>query len=316
MKILDFTAAKFFLAGLRTTEPAARVGTIAFMSPEHITGETSDARLDQYSLGLCLYCMLRGRHPFERHMPNQFALMKAQAEEVPEPLEQAVGLPGWIDDLLAPALAKDLAHRYPTMADFARAIHEAMRRVAREEREGRVFFDVPLGEPPIDVEANDGARTSHAVYVPPELAVRQTTAPVMPEERVSVAPEALADAPVAAEDEPGSEPRRARAATAPRRCRSRPAGPTPRKPAHAHRTTTAPVPPMMTTTPMRRAVRPWRWIAPAGGSRSSRLGALGWRVRSRPATPPPATLVARPPSRPRRRLRQLPAPSVAPAPPR
>ncbi len=93
IKILDFTAAKFFHTPLRTTEPAARVGTLAYMSPEHIDGTTSDARIDQYSLALVVYTMLHGKHPFDRYLASQYKLIQAQSQEMPAPLAKVAGLP-------------------------------------------------------------------------------------------------------------------------------------------------------------------------------------------------------------------------------
>ena len=192
-KLLDFTAAKFLTCDLRTTQPPDRVGTLAFMSPDHLAGATSDARIDQYSLALLVWNMIAGRHPFEHHFGAQYQLMKAQYEETPLPLAQVVGLPAWMDELLAPALAKVPARRYATMAELARRIHEAMLRLADEIGAGRVLVNVPLGEPPFDLEAAPPPRSRRRTYVGPEEIARQTTGPVLPSRRVTLAPQALTE---------------------------------------------------------------------------------------------------------------------------
>ena len=282
VKILDFTAGKFFLAGLRTTEPAAKVGTIAYMAPEFIDGDTTDASLDQYSLGLCLYTMFRGEHPFRRHFGNQFAMMKAQARETPEPLAKVADLPPWIDDLLAPALEKRATDRYPTMAHFGRVIREGMCRVARERAEGTFVSSVPLGKPSIDVEGVGGDRDSRSELAELAEPPRHTTAPVMPAERVSIAPSAMTDhddgaetAPPAVASGDSSDSCADATVTVPLPAAGRPRAP-------AHRTTTAPVPPVMTTAPARRSPASRRWLAalvlalavPAAGGLARRWGAL------------------------------------------
>ena len=70
VKILDFGLAKLqqSLEGTptssRQTITGVIVGTAGYMAPEQITGENVDARTDLFALGVMLYEMLAGRHPF------------------------------------------------------------------------------------------------------------------------------------------------------------------------------------------------------------------------------------------------------------
>jgi serine/threonine-protein kinase len=97
LKILDFGVAK-----LVTTEPASQItsagmvlGTPLYMSPEQVLGEEVDHRADLYAVGIMLYEMLVGDHPF-RDTRAVAVLLNHLQKEPPRLAE------------VAPALSKDL----------------------------------------------------------------------------------------------------------------------------------------------------------------------------------------------------------------
>ncbi|MCA9490226.1 MAG: serine/threonine protein kinase, partial [Myxococcales bacterium] len=70
VKLMDFGVVKE--AGGDMTAVGELIGTVAYMSPEQITGDEIDARSDLYSLGAVLYLLLTGRRPFQAHTIHGF----------------------------------------------------------------------------------------------------------------------------------------------------------------------------------------------------------------------------------------------------
>jgi serine/threonine-protein kinase len=106
------------------TRAGAMIGTPAYMSPEQIQGQAIDRRSDIFSAGILFYQMLTGRKPFEG---NGWALARKIVQDDPPWPSTVVQVPAALDAVVARALAKDAAQRYPT----ARAFAEALRRVAQ-----------------------------------------------------------------------------------------------------------------------------------------------------------------------------------------
>jgi serine/threonine protein kinase len=121
-KIVDFG-----LANLRDTQetrltgPHEFLGTLAYASPEQLTGSVVDSRSDIYSLGAVIYEMLTGRVPFVGTDP--MALLTAHlSAPVPRVSESIDGMPAWVDIAISRALAKHPDERWPTIADLSHAL--------------------------------------------------------------------------------------------------------------------------------------------------------------------------------------------------
>ncbi len=115
-KIGDFGVAH--LLDLGQTQTGGLIGTLAYMSPEQITGAPLTVAADLYSTGVTLYECLTGRLPF---LGPDFVAQ--HLGEVPPPPSELVDDldPGW-DLVLARMLAKDPSERYATVEDLRRAI--------------------------------------------------------------------------------------------------------------------------------------------------------------------------------------------------
>ena len=111
------------------------IGTPAYLAPEQLDGESVDGRADVYSLGCVLYECLTG----ERVFPRGSRLAEAWAhleEEPPRASRTRPDLPERVDQVIARALAKDPAQRYPTCGALVAAAESALglRRPARVGR--------------------------------------------------------------------------------------------------------------------------------------------------------------------------------------
>jgi serine/threonine-protein kinase len=90
---------------------------LAYMAPEQVRGDPVDRRSDIFSLGIVLYEMLTGRHPFDSR--NSISRISAILEgDVPPLGSKAQALPQELQPILLRAMSKLPADRYPTMEEF------------------------------------------------------------------------------------------------------------------------------------------------------------------------------------------------------
>jgi serine/threonine protein kinase len=120
----DFGLSKGLLSPPSLTSEGMFVGTPYYVAPEQITGGRVDGRADQYSLACAAFELLSGAPPFRGD--NPMAVIHAQAFDQPPSLTSLrPGLPSAVDSVLARALAKAPAERYPTCRDFAESLRAA-----------------------------------------------------------------------------------------------------------------------------------------------------------------------------------------------
>jgi tRNA A-37 threonylcarbamoyl transferase component Bud32 len=108
------------------TEAGVFLGTIAYMSPEQLAGHPADERSDIFSLGMTLYEIFAGRHPFVG--PTHAATISAIASRPAPPLSEAApDAPPALTPILVKALALDPRERYQSTRDLLADL-EAVRR--------------------------------------------------------------------------------------------------------------------------------------------------------------------------------------------
>ncbi len=99
------------------------VGTPQYMAPEQFQGAWRDFGpwTDLYALGVMIYQMASGRHPFG-DVDNVMALIHAHMTMVPPPLESIQTVPDGFEEWIQRMMAKNPRHRFQCAADAAWAL--------------------------------------------------------------------------------------------------------------------------------------------------------------------------------------------------
>ncbi|WP_306360687.1 serine/threonine-protein kinase [Nocardia sp. CC227C] len=107
------------------TQTGTFTATLAYASPEQLTGSALDGRSDQYSLACSLFWLLTGTGPFAA--TNPAAVIQGHLQNPPPPLSTArPGLPPALDMVLHKAMAKRADERFDSCAEFAAAARRAL----------------------------------------------------------------------------------------------------------------------------------------------------------------------------------------------
>jgi tetratricopeptide (TPR) repeat protein/predicted Ser/Thr protein kinase len=137
VKVMDFGLAKRVLPGgeqelSRTltqssiSEKGAIAGTISYMSPEQARGEDIDSKSDIFSMGIILYEMLTGGHPF-----SKTSAIETLSSILRDPPPQTHIKPKSVNPIIAPiirkALAKDTKTRYKNAEELIADLRKAQR---------------------------------------------------------------------------------------------------------------------------------------------------------------------------------------------
>jgi eukaryotic-like serine/threonine-protein kinase len=125
-KVMDFGLAKSASSTIEPeaqtqkllTAPGTIVGTVPYMSPEQVHGQTLDARSDIFSFGVLLYEILTGQQPFAAESPA--GTISAILTREPRPLtEYVANCPQELQRIVGQCIAKDREGRYQAMRDVA-----------------------------------------------------------------------------------------------------------------------------------------------------------------------------------------------------
>lgn len=228
VQVADFGIAK--TGGAAHTRTGQIIGTMAYMSPERVSGAPASVADDLYAVGLVAYEALAGRHAYPED--NPLALARAILDAPPAPI---ASLRPDIDSHLAAtidgALARNPAHRFASATQMRAALagdgralqavavpaarpatqvfeQPAQRRVARRARRGLAAAGIMAAfvvasvayamEPLPSAPASEPASFSTPVAPPPVATVPPAPAPA-PVTAETLIPEAV---PVAVQPQP------------------------------------------------------------------------------------------------------------------
>jgi WD40 repeat protein/serine/threonine protein kinase len=135
-KVLDFGVARAIDPGTQTeareqhehhtiTLDGQMIGTLAYMSPEQVSGSSRDidTRADVYALGAILYHLVCGQAPFDTRTRSIPELARAIChEEAAAPASINRALRGDIETIVRKAMAKDKHRRYQSAAELGEDI--------------------------------------------------------------------------------------------------------------------------------------------------------------------------------------------------
>jgi eukaryotic-like serine/threonine-protein kinase len=120
VKLMDFGIARSATDGALTST-GTTLGSLNYMPPEQVRGESADARSDIYSFGVSLYELLTGKLPFQGD--SHYSLMTAHLNELPAaPITLREDLPASLNEIILMAMAKDPAQRFQSADAFRAAL--------------------------------------------------------------------------------------------------------------------------------------------------------------------------------------------------
>lgn len=138
VKVVDFGVAKATARIDTQTEAGQLKGKIAYMSPEQLRGDKIDRRTDVFAMGILLYMMTTGKHPFRGDDQGQTIARISSDDPALLPSQLVPAYPPALEACVMQALAKDPAKRYPSANDMLLGLTRALPGPLRESTDEEV----------------------------------------------------------------------------------------------------------------------------------------------------------------------------------
>jgi serine/threonine protein kinase len=125
-KLVDFGIAKATARSSGLTEAGEVKGKFAFMAPEQVRGQVVDCRTDLFALGILLYSITTGRHPFRGAHPGE-TLQNICSDRPPTPPREFLpDYPEALEAVVMKALSKPPEQRFASGYEMFAALDEAV----------------------------------------------------------------------------------------------------------------------------------------------------------------------------------------------
>ncbi len=112
----------------------ARGGTIAYMAPEQFVTGQSSVQSDIFAVGLILYEMVSGRHPFHRPDAQELQSIRAIQFASPPPLREIVPeIPVELESVILRCLEKQPSERYASAAELREGLKTIVKSLQLDE---------------------------------------------------------------------------------------------------------------------------------------------------------------------------------------
>jgi tRNA A-37 threonylcarbamoyl transferase component Bud32 len=125
VKIADFGIAKATSRNSGLTEQGLVKGKSAFMSPEQMRSMSVDRRADVFAMGIVLYLVTTGKHPFRGKDAMETMQNVCQRPPIP-PSSLVRDYPAKLAPIVMRALAKEPGKRWPTAHEMLAALEDAV----------------------------------------------------------------------------------------------------------------------------------------------------------------------------------------------
>ena len=157
VKLADFSIAYINEPDMTLTQPMGLVGSPLYMSPEQVREENLNHQTDLFSLGVVMYEMLTGKHPFRSKSFSQLIHKITNLEPIP-PQSLRPDIPEVLNQIALKMLSKDRKQRYACGAEIAAALSDAFSNLEQPDqeissqekfqaiKELRFFLDFPEAE--------------------------------------------------------------------------------------------------------------------------------------------------------------------------